>query len=369
MRTADGGHTWATTRVTPEYGHAGDPFSGNMCNGGDPSVAYSARDRVFFLTQLCFFRGAAPSEVHVFASRDNGRTWTPGRQAAIAATNFGPTLGGPNPSIFNDKEYITVDNTPTSPHYGRLYVTWTKFHMQPNGFSDYCPIQLAYTDTVPLFNPRLTTFQHTAVAPDNPGGIGLGVSADQDSQPVVQANGTLQVSFSEEECNTALDHHFHITTSMAFMYQNNINRTTSGSHISVQGSTNGGRTWSDARFVAVGPHGKPAANDQFFSWVTSDPAGTFYAIWLDNRDDPGNKLIETWEGVSHDNGMTWANSKLSTVAWNPNLGFFTSGAFIGDYMGVAAGPNVLYPVWVDGRNTAIASTGIGNTDIFTNVAP
>jgi hypothetical protein len=31
--------------------------------------------------------------------------------------------------------------------------------------------------------------------------------------------------------------------------------------------------------------------------------------------------------------------------------------------------NVLYPVWVDGRNTAIASTGIGNTDIFTNVAP
>src|SRR6516164_3301098 len=200
MRTADGGHTWATTRVTPEYGHAGDPFSGNMCNGGDPSVAYSARDRVFFLTQLCFFRGAAPSEVHVFASRDNGRTWTPGRQAAIAATNFSPTLGGPNPSIFNDKEYITVDNTPTSPHYGRLYVTWTKFHMQPNGFSDYCPIQLAYTDTVPLFNPRLTTFQHTAVAPDNPGGIGLGVSADQDSQPVVQANGPLQVSFSEEEC-------------------------------------------------------------------------------------------------------------------------------------------------------------------------
>jgi hypothetical protein len=42
---------------------------------------------------------------------------------------------------------------------------------------------------------------------------------------------------------------------------------------------------------------------------------------------------------------------------------------MGDYMGVAAGAGVLYPVWVDGRNTAIASTGIGNTDIFTNVAP
>jgi hypothetical protein len=60
---------------------------------------------------------------------------------------------------------------------------------------------------------------------------------------------------------------------------------------------------------------------------------------------------------------------LSTVAWNPDLGFFTSGVFIGDYMGVAAGSHVLYPVWVDGRNTSIASTGIGDTNIFTNAAP
>jgi hypothetical protein len=52
--------------------------------------------------------------------------------------------------------------------------------------------------------------------------------------------------------------------------------------------------------------------------------------------------------------------------WNPDLSFFQSGAFIGDYMGVAAGRDVFYPVWVDGRTTAIASTGIGNTDIFTS---
>src|SRR5579859_542566 len=419
MRTADGGHSWKTTRITPEWHHAGDPFSGNMCNGGDPSVAYSARDKAFFIGQLCFFRGSPQSEVQIYESRDNGETWTPGRQAAVAATNFSPTLGGADPSIFNDKDYITVDNTPTSPHYGRLYVTWTKFHMLASGFSDYCPVQLAYTDVVPVFNPALTTFQHTSVVPDNPGGNGLGVSANQDSQPVVEANGTLHVSFSEEECNTAIDQHLRISSStnggatfgpivridkpgqfrdnpdpgdqlpnksfrapiapslnwnaatgtLAFMYQNNINRKVSGSDISVQTSTDGGATWSDARFVAVGSDGDPAKNDQFFSWVTSNPAGTFFAIWLDNRSDPGNKLIETWEGVSHDNGKTWTNFKLSTVAWNPDLGFFTSGAFIGDYMGVAAGSHVLYPVWVDGRNTAIASTGIGDTNIFTNAAP
>jgi hypothetical protein len=419
MRTADGGHTWQTTRVSPVYRHTGDPLSGNVCNGGDPTVAYSARDGVFFLGQLCFFRGSPQSDVHVFESRDNGKTWTPGRQAAVVATNFSPTLGGPDPSVFNDKETLTVDNNPTSPHYGRLYVTYTKFHMLTSGFGDYCPVQLAYTDFVPAFNPVLTTFQHTSVVPDNPGGNGLGPSANQDSQPVVEPNGTLHVSYSEEECNTGIDHHLHIANStnggvsfgaavtidkpgqfldnpdpgdilpnkkfrapiapslnfntatgtLAFMYQNNVDRAKSGANISVQTSTDGGKTWSDMRWVSVGPDGKPAPNDQFFSWVTSDPAGVFYAIWLDNRDDPGNKLIDTYEGISKDNGVTWTNSKLSTVLWNPDLGFFTGGNFMGDYMGVAAGSGILYPVWVDGRNTAIASTGIGNTDIFTNVKP
>jgi hypothetical protein len=417
MRTANGGHSWQTTRVVPVYSHRGDALSGNSCQGGDPSVAYSARDQVFYASQLCFFRGATPSEVQIYVSRDNGRTWTPGRQAAIAATNFSAGLGASDPSVFNDKELITVDNTPTSPHYGRLYVTWTKFHMLPSGFSDYCPVQLAYTDYVPAFNPRLTTFQHTAIVPDNPGGNGLGPSANQDSQPVAEPNGTLHVSFVEEECNTGLDHHLYMSNSndggatfgnqiqidkpgqfvdnpdpndllpnkkfrapigpslnyntatktLAFMYQNNLDRAHTGANISVQTSADGGNTWSDMRYVSVDANSKPAPNDQFFSWVTSDPVGTFRAIWLDNREDPGNKLIDTWEGVSTDNGKTWHNHKLSTVQWNPDLAFFTSGAFIGDYMGATATANNFYPVWVDGRNTAIASTGIGNTDIFTNV--
>ncbi len=419
MRTADGGHSWQTTRVVPVYNQPGDPFSGNSCQGGDPSVAYSARDQVFFLSQLCFFRGSAQSQVEIFVSRDDGRTWTPGRQAAIPATNFSAALGGPDPSVFNDRETITVDNTATSPHYGRLYVTWTKFHMLPSGFSDYCPIQLAYTDTVPAFNPALTTFQHTAVLPDDPNANGLGASADQDSQPVVEPDGTLHVSYVNEECNTSIDHHLQIinstnggasfsapvqidkpgqfkdnpnpadllpnknfrapiapslnynaaTHTLAFMYQNNVDRSRSGANISVQTSTDGGNTWSNMRWVSVDSKRAPAPKDQYFSWVTSNTTGTFFAIWLDNREDPNNKLIDTWEGVSHDNGVTWVNKRLSTVRWNPDLAFFRSGAFIGDYMGAIAGAHAFYPVWVDGRTTKIAETGIGNTDIFTNVRP
>jgi hypothetical protein len=149
MRTANGGQSWRTTRVTPQFRGTGD-----FCTGGDPAVAYSHRDRAFYISQLCFFRALPFSEVHVIKSVDNGRTWTPGRQAARAASNFDYATGTVDDSIFNDKEYIAVDNTPTSPHYGRLYVTYTKFHLLADGSSDYCPIQLSYTDTIPTTDPR-----------------------------------------------------------------------------------------------------------------------------------------------------------------------------------------------------------------------
>ena len=181
MRTADGGRNWKSTRVTPSFGGTGD-----VCSGGDPSVAYSRRDHVFYMGQLCFFRTLPFSEVQVYVSRDNGKTWTPGRAAARAATNFNYTTGTVDTSTFNDKDYIAVDNTPTSPHYGRLYVGYTKFHMLPSGFSDYCPLQLSYTDSVNMANPSLTTFQHTAIQPDNPGGNGTGGSANQYFTPQVE---------------------------------------------------------------------------------------------------------------------------------------------------------------------------------------
>src|SRR5207302_1251412 len=69
MRTKDGGHSWQTVRFVPVYHHPGDPLSNNTCNGGDPSVAYSARDHVFFASQLCFFRGLPQSEVQIYLSR------------------------------------------------------------------------------------------------------------------------------------------------------------------------------------------------------------------------------------------------------------------------------------------------------------
>jgi hypothetical protein len=416
MRTSDGGRKWSTTRITPRFGGTGD-----FCNGGDPGVAYSRKEAAFYVSQLCFFRALTFSEVQVYKSVDNGKTWTPGRQAARAATNFDYSTGTVDDSIFNDKDLITVDNNPTSRHYGRIYVTYTKFHVLASGFSDYCPLQLSYTDAIPTTNPvKLTVWSHTAIQPDQPGGNGTGSSANQFSDPVVEKNGTLDVGFVSENCNDSVDPHllfqkstdggqtflsapvqidkpgqyidfmdaasddtlpptqfrapntpslaYSATTgTLLYVYQNNINRAVSKADISYQTSKDGGLTWSNSKFLSTDASGKPAANDQFFPWAAADEAGRFYVIWFDRRLDPANVRINTWQAVSRNDASSFSSSRISSHDWNPNDGFFTSGAFIGDYNGLAASTEFVYPVWTDGRASARAVTGIGETDIFTNV--
>jgi hypothetical protein len=292
--------------------------------------------------------------------------------------------------------------------------------MLSSGFSDYCPLQLSYTDTVNQANPSLTAFQHFSIQPDTPHAGGVGRSANQYFTPQVERDGSLDVAFMQEDCNDSFDPHvlfqrstdggrtflpqavqvdkpgqYHdflnaakddtlpptnfrapntpsiaynpVTGSLTFLYQNNINRPTSKADISYQRSTDGGKHWSNAKFLSVTGTGAPAPQDQFFPWIAAANNGTLYAIWFDRRLDPANIDINTWQAWSVNDGITWQFRRISTQAWNPNLGFFSSGAFIGDYNGIAVSDTNVYPVWTDGRNTAIARTGIGETDIFTTV--
>ncbi len=88
-------------------------------------------------------------------------------------------------------------------------------------------------------------------------------------------------------------------------------------------------------------------------------------MFYDNRNDSGNRMMETFQAFSSDDGATWTNFDISTAAWNPNTSFFSSGDFIGDYNQIAASTQVVYPVWTDGRNSP--GQPFGETDIFTNV--
>jgi hypothetical protein len=412
MSTADGGLHWTTGFVVPEVHWQGL----NCGGGGDPAVAYSLRDSAFYLGQLCF-SGDGTSEVHVFKSVDGGLTWTPGSQSAVVVSNFDPS-SGIDTSLFYDHDFLTVDNSPASPHYGRIYSTYVKFHTDPSGFSDYCPAQIAYTDQISTSDPSTAVWSHTGVVADNPGGPGIGPTANQDVIARTQADGSVDVTYTFEDCNTGLDRHLAFkksvdggasfpahptridkpgqfkdnpnlddtlpptafraplgpdlaisptTGTLAYVYQNNIERARSGADISLSLSHDGGATWSDATFLSTWSGGNPAGNDQFFPAIAATESGTFYAIWFDRRRDPANTNIDTWEAVSTDDGATWTQRRISSTSWDPNRGFFNCGCFIGDYNQIAASDAVVYPVWTDGRDSAIDRTGIGETDIFTDV--
>jgi hypothetical protein len=325
--------------------------------------------------------------------------------------------GSIDDAVFYDKELLAVDNNPTSSHYGRLYVTYIKFHLLADGSSDYCPAQIAFTDNVDSNNDGIlsdTTWTRRGITPDAPGSNGLGESANQWATPVIDSNGSVNVAYAIEECNTALDHGLRfkrstnggstwpnspkivdkpgqfadnpstadllpnknaripISLSMAFnpvssqlglVYQNNVNSATSGADITLQTSSNNGNTWSDIKYVSVQADGTtPASNDQFFPSIQADPGSAgWHVMFYDNRNDPGNTLIETL--LAETSGAGFANNDISTVAWNPNQAFFGSGSFIGDYLGLAEAPGYEYPIWADGRNSPGAPKG--QTDIFT----
>ena len=89
-------------------------------------------------------------------------------------------------------------------------------------------------------------------------------------------------------------------------------------------------------------------------------------IWFDRRLDPANVQSTPGRRSRERRGELRQRQDQHAATGIPTCGFFTSGAFIGDYNGLAASTDAVYAVWTDGRNNAIGQTGIGETDIFTN---
>lgn len=397
-RTHDGGRHWSSRFQSPES------LGGfTKCFGADPRLAYSRRDRAFYVTTLCFKLEDGLSELLLWKSADNGRTWTPGNTGAIVASNVRPD-GSIDASVFHDAGNVAVDNDPSSPHYGRIYVTSTAYHLRADGSASSCPLELAHSDRVPTQAPFQSTWKtvqisatHTAYA-----------------APIVDDRGGLDLAWAEEGCNVNVDRSLRFARStdggrtftrtiqitkpgqfrdnpdpgstlagsglaagvspslvydpsrrtLDYVYQNNIHAATSGADISFQQSADFGATWSNARPISTTADRRPARNDQFFSALAVDEQGTLTAIWFDSRRDPANHLIDTFQGVSRDGGKTWRNRRISDTSWNPDdLGFFAG--FIGDYIGLASSRHVTYPLWPDARNGAAAP--FGDSDIFTQL--
>jgi hypothetical protein len=181
----DGGRHWIDGQV---------PFGVNN-EAGDPVAAFDAKHDVALMASLDFFRppeGGPTRNGHVTVSRstDGGRTW---REPARVMTGRG---ADPSPTqVFWDKEWLTVDNNPDSPYYGRAYVTATRF-LGGEAYQESA-IYLSYSDDGgrSWSAPREISGSHPSCTFQTAGGP-RECDEDQLSIPEVAPDGTVYVHFA-----------------------------------------------------------------------------------------------------------------------------------------------------------------------------
>jgi hypothetical protein len=226
--SSNGGTSW-TDSTMPTGFTRGTAFGGVPRQywqaGGDTSVAWDTRGNVYMACQLFMRPGFVTnnpdtsSAMYVFRSTgDGGASWNFTGRPAIETFASDQNTGLP----LNDKEYIAVDNSPTSPFRDRVYVTWTIFAADGTGYiyavhsSDYgqtfsSPVLVSSTSSLCSNTLGLPTPQGTC-------------NFNQDSDPFTGPDGALYVAFDN--------------------FNNTVTGSDNRSQVLLAKSTDGGQTFS-----------------------------------------------------------------------------------------------------------------------------
>jgi hypothetical protein len=192
--TMDGGHTWQAGNMSIEDASR---------TGSDPVTIFDRKHKVALHSSLNYVVNdageACDGDVVVSPSKDGGITWE-----KPAVVYGGKGCDSSKEQIFNDKEWITADNDPLSKHYGRVYLTWTRY-LSKSGNTLESPIYAAYSDDggkkwskakeISGSSQTLCTYQA-----DGPAGQ---CDENQFSVPTVGPGGTVYVAFQNDQ-NQAL---------------------------------------------------------------------------------------------------------------------------------------------------------------------
>jgi hypothetical protein len=160
--TRDGGATWHHAPIQGVTTAAGGPYE----RISDPVVAFGP-DGTAYLSVLPLDISSCPSAVAVLRSMDGGQTWGPPSYVDQSSSC----------DYSEDKDWIVVDSSKTSPHYGRVYVFWTPFLASGINFLG-APQAVRWSDD--HGDTWSSTSYVTATNHDT-----------QNSQPMILANGTI----------------------------------------------------------------------------------------------------------------------------------------------------------------------------------
>ncbi len=238
-RSQDGGTTWTAQSLPMLTKLTG----GSADSASDPVVAYDTAHAVWLVATLPVSNGIVPAP-EVSRSAD-GLQWD------------APVRVGTG-DVSDDKEWIACDGAPSSPHYGRCYVTW-----DDDGRGGLIETSVSSDGGVTWSAPRPSA--------DSATGIG--------AQAVPRPNG--DVAIVSDDFNEA--------SVLAFV------------------SRDGGSTWSASRrlssivdhFQGGGLRSGPLVS------TAVDGGGTIYAVWQDCRYEAACFADDLVLATSTD-GVTWS---------------------------------------------------------------
>jgi hypothetical protein len=255
----DGGATWTYGSLPNLTTHSG----GNTYHrASDPVVVYDARYHVWLISSYIFDLIANPNAVAVSRSTNGGTVWS--NPITIDANSTG---------IFFDKDWITCDNSSSSPYYGNCYDEWDTYINN----NEYNLITMSTsTDGGKTWGPPTYTNNKT----NGTGGV-----------PLVQPNGKVIVPILGE--------------------------TPKIYYVASFVSNNGGKTWSDPVRVSandvLSEEPRMRTSDGLPS-AGMDSSGKVYLVWNDCRfelDCSANDIVMT----TSTNGTTW--SKVQRIPLDP----------------------------------------------------
>ena len=368
----DGGRSWTPTApngflpgVTRFTNDPNVPGTGQYDAGGDPGIAFGPDGTAYYVCQAFNFNSPFQIALLVSRSTDGGRTWLNGstqKLTQVSTWNGNGQSKGSN-GQFPDHESIYVDNSPASPYYGSVYVTWVEFNGQTHS-----PVQVAFSrDGARTFS---TPTQVT----------GGNVRNNQDARLVSAPDGTLFLTFDngvQGNKGTVLyvssSRDGGVTWSTPFQFATLVDPVCAfpPSCFNISGGAfRAGGTYPAPAYDATrhrldvvysdieGTYAQvyftsadvsdltrwtvpvaiaPAAGDRFESEISVAPNGRVDVSFYD-RSYSANKLVDMTYAGSYDGGVTWKTQRVTRSGFDPSLWGVPSGGtfypFIGDYNGM-----------------------------------
>ncbi len=352
-----------------------NPFcSGHGTNYGDPVVVYNAHQSKWYAGDLA--SGCGGQGIGLWTSTD-GITWATGACAHSGTSD--------------DREAMWVDNNGSSPHYGRMYISWNDFANSQN-------IMMVYSDDGTSWTP-VTVYSGNFIRNQNDEG-----SPGVDGTVFIYAGDP-----SSDTIGSARTNHIFRSTdggaSWADLSLNSAGFVGPGDLDCTGGFPAQSPIWRDEGFgqMAVGPNsilhyvyeaqgsgGDPGdiyysrSTDNGNNWsppskvntdstnraqfkpsVAATTAGGVVISWYDRR-NTSNDDYEYWSKVSTNNGVSFSpEQRTSDVVItqpqqpDPNV----QPCYGGDYDYHFAAGNIVYLSWTDGR---VQVSGNNQQDVFTD---